>query len=304
MPVTRKYFGYTAIGVISAALLSGSALAAQTSQIPNFSGVVWGRDWPFFEPLPKGPRPVVGIDLTRPMKFGTPLAGNYNNPILKPWAAEVVKKRGDLAIKGQAPADPANQCMLEPTPFSLGKQYTMQMLQHRDGVTIMYVQDHRVRHIHMNASHPKNVTPTWQGHSVGHYEGDTLVIDTVGHKIGPLSMVDLYGTPFTAALHVIERYRLIDGAVARDAVKEHESVYLPPGMANPIPPEYGRGAIDPDISKKGLRIDITIEDPNVFTTPWSTRITYRPTIGHVFPEVACPENNKGPFVPRANKPDF
>jgi hypothetical protein len=46
-----------------------------------------------------------------------------------------------------------------------------------------------------------------------------LVIDTIGQKIGPLSMVDLYGTPFSLALHVIERYRLIDGATARDLTK-------------------------------------------------------------------------------------
>ena len=50
------------------------------------------------------------------------------------------------------------------------------------------------------------VTPAWYGDSVGHYEGDTLVIDTVGIKVGPFAMVDMYGTPHSAALHVVERY--------------------------------------------------------------------------------------------------
>jgi hypothetical protein len=45
---------------------------------------------------------------------------------------------------------------------------------------------------------------------VGHYEGDTLVVDTVGIKIGRYAMVDWYGTPNTEALHVVERYRMLD----------------------------------------------------------------------------------------------
>jgi hypothetical protein len=48
-------------------------------------------------------------------------------------------------------------------------------------------------------------------------KGDTLVIDTVGFKIGPFSAIDQYGTPFTQALHVVERYRLIDNQAARAA---------------------------------------------------------------------------------------
>jgi hypothetical protein len=86
----------------------------------------------------------------------------------------------------------------------------MQMILEADRVTILYVYDHEVRRVRMNAPHPAQVTPSWFGDSVGHYEGDTLVIDTVGIKIGPFAMVDWYGTPHTAALHVVERYRLID----------------------------------------------------------------------------------------------
>ena len=47
----------------------------------------------------------------------------------------------------------------------------------------------------MNQPHPVRVAPSWYGDSVGHYEGDTLVIDTVAIKIGPFAMVDMYGTP-------------------------------------------------------------------------------------------------------------
>ena len=74
----------------------------------------------------------------------------------------------------------------------------MQMLQQPDKITILYHHDHEVRHVRMNQPHPAQVTPSWYGDSVGHYEGDTLVIDTVGIKIGPFAMVDMYGTPHTA----------------------------------------------------------------------------------------------------------
>jgi hypothetical protein len=70
----------------------------------------------------------------------------------------------------------------------------------------------------MNQPHPATVTPSWYGHSVGRYDGDTLVIDTVGIKSDrPFAMVDMYGTPYTKALHVVERYRLIDYEAAKEA---------------------------------------------------------------------------------------
>jgi hypothetical protein len=58
----------------------------------------------------------------------------------------------------------------------------------------------------LNQPHSAQVSPFWYGDSVGHYEGDTLVIDTVGIKVGRYSMIDWYGTPHTEALHVVERY--------------------------------------------------------------------------------------------------
>ena len=91
------------------------------------------------------------------------------------------------------------------------------LLQQGDRITMLYDEDHEVRRVRMNAQHPAKLTPSWYGDSVGHYEGDTLVIDTVGFKLGPFSAVDQYGTPFTEALHVVERYRLIDYDAAREA---------------------------------------------------------------------------------------
>jgi hypothetical protein len=135
------------------------------------------------------------------------------------------------------------------------------------------------------------------GDSVGHYEGDTLVIDTIGIKVGRVSMVDRYGTPHSEALHLVERYRLIDVAEAKAAMEAHQRRAGFAGAA-PFDPNY-----------KGLRLEYTVEDPNVFTTPWSALITYRRT-AQPWAEQVCAENiveywpgmNIG--VPKADKPDF
>jgi len=86
----------------------------------------------------------------------------------------------------------------------------------------LYVAISKIRHVRLNGQHPQNVTPSWGGDSVGHYEGDTLVIDTVGVKVGPLSAIDNYGTPYSAALHLVERIRLIDGNTANAAAEQAE----------------------------------------------------------------------------------
>src|SRR6202030_4077755 len=112
--------------------------------------------------------------------------------------------------------------LAEPTPFTLSIQLGMQLIQQKDKVVLLYLSDHQVRHVHLNVPHSEHSAPTGQGESVGHYEGDTLVIDTIGQKVGPLSMVDRYGTPFSRSVHVIERYRLSHGATGRDPPLKHQ----------------------------------------------------------------------------------
>jgi putative tryptophan/tyrosine transport system substrate-binding protein len=160
--------------------------------------------------------------------------------------------------------------------------FGVHILQQRDEVTLLYLLYNTVRHVRLNEPHPENLMPSWQGHSVGWYEGDTLVIDTVGIKVSPLSTVDPFGTPHSKALHVVERYRLIDGEAAAEDQRKHGAIF------RPIPP-HGRGTIDPDTAKKGLQVEFTVDDPNVFTTPWSGRVTYRRLIGY-WPEAVCAEN--------------
>jgi hypothetical protein len=300
------------IATASAILLSSAALAQQsnpgTAPTPDLSGI-WGRNWVTLEPPPFGPGPIAS-KLRRP--DGSPIfsaIGDYTNPLLRPQAAEIVKKNGENELSGVANPNPHNQCWPEPTPFLLGIQFGVELIQRKDEVILLYVSNNQVRHVRMDVPHSANPTPTWQGESVGHYEGDTLVIDTIGQKVGPLSMVDRYGTPFGTTLHVIERYRLIDGVMARDLQRKHETTYFGTGGSSPLTNEYGRGDIDPDTAKPGLQVEITVDDPSVFTAPWSGLVTYRHVQG-IWPEAVCAENTRGAgsawvtLVPRAEKADF
>jgi hypothetical protein len=127
------------------------------------------------------------------------------------------------------------------------------------------------------------------------------VIDTVGIKVGPLSMVDRYGTPHTQALHVVERYRLLDSDAAKVAEERgrRENQFIGNGDWGP----------DPSYKGKALQLEFFVEDDGVFTTPWSATITYRRPSGE-WPEEVCAENTheyyagKETEVPRADKPDF
>jgi hypothetical protein len=310
------------VGASAAALLLSSALAQEgsrgTAAIPDFSGV-WGNRYLYgIEPPPSGPGPVVNksrrrqtvdIDGRRLPPANAPLVssaiqlvGDYANPILNPAAAEVVKKHAEMSLAGVGYPSPRNQCWPEGVPFIFTNS-AVQLLQQADKITMLYDEDHEVRRVRMNEPHPEQVTPSWYGDSVGHYDGDTLVIDTVGFKIGPFSAVDQYGTPFTRDLHVVERYRLIDHEAAKEAWERGGK-------------ENGRGggigetwAPDPSYRGKALQLRFMVEDKGVFTTAWSATKTYR-RVFRGWPENVCAENphkygtEKDAAVPTADKPDF
>ena len=268
--------------------------------IPDFSGT-WLHTLPGFEPLPSGPTALINRS-RRANGTGEilKLNGDYTNPILKPEAAAVVKKHAELGLNGIGDPNPRNQCWPEGVPFVFTNGPT-QLVQTPDKVTILYAYDHQVRRVRMNQTHPAHVTPTWYGDSVGHYEGDTLVVDTVGMKVGKYSMVDWYGTPHTEALHVVERYRLLDPGAAKEGFdRDAKQDNVADGMRN----ANSRG--------KYLQLQFTVEDKNVFTTPWTATMTYGaggPDAAAEWTEQACAENiqwysGKDADVPRAAKPDF
>jgi hypothetical protein len=130
---------------------------------------------------------------------------------------------------------------------------------------------------------------------VGRYEGDTLVVDTVGIKVGRYAMVDWYGTPHTEALHVVERYRMLDPEAAKEGFERDAK-------------EHNVGRRTPNRNGKYLQLEFTVEDEGVFTTPWKATMTYTAT-PFDWVEAVCAENiqwypGKDADVPRADKPDF
>jgi hypothetical protein len=257
-------------------LIAGIHSAAEPRQgaLPDFSGA-WGSNTQQF-------------------------TGDYTNPILKPQAAESVKRFREIELSGAAAPTPSSQCWPEPLPYIFWN-LRIQLLRQPDRTTILYSEDHEVRHVRMNQPHPERVVPSWYGDSIGYYEGDTLVVDTIGIRADrPFAMVDMFGTPYRSALHVVERYRLIDYEAARQAQQRAKKQLFHVPEAAP----------DPNYRDKGLQLRFTVEDPGAFTTPWSATVTYRRTLIPDWLEVVCAEDKheyyavRDTAVPSADNPDF
>jgi hypothetical protein len=290
------------------------------AEIPDFTRVWMHPGFPWFEPPASGPGPVTnksrwpqlpggpsGSVALPPLPPGVEgvsdydqLVGDDTNPILQPWAAEVVKKFGEMSLKGIVYGNPSNQCWPMPMPF-IYKQFMVQIIQQPDQVQIIYTAPSTdVRRIRLNARHPEPLTPSWYGDSVGHYEGDTLVVDTVGVKTDrPYAMIDLFGTPYSKSLHIVERYRLREYDDVKDAIERNKKENW---LLNGDVFSKHRG--------KFLQLHLTIEDEGVFTTPWTSTLTYVPG-PDVLGEVVCADNVRQYYydrsdtdVPRAAKPDF
>ena len=278
----------------AAAMPGFGQAAAPTASIPDLSGLWVHPSIPGMEPLASGPTSITNRSRRDGMNNILQLVGDYTNPILKPEAAAVVKKFGEMSLAGLGFPSPRNQCWPGGVPFVFTSG-AIQILQQPDKIAILYNYDHQIRHVRLNRSHPAHVTPTWYGDSVGHFEGDALVIDTVGIKVGPFAAVDWYGTPYTEALHVVERYRLIDYEAAKEGWERDAK-------------ENWRAQPAPNYRGKYLQLQFTVDDAGAFTTPWTATMTYgRSRVD--WAEAVCAENimwysGQEAAVPRANKPDF
>ena len=304
--------------VTSGSGLSGGETHGAAS-IPDFTRVWIHPGFPWFEPPASGPGPVTNRSRW-PQQPGDPLSGtvalpplppgvegisdydqlvgDYTNPVLQPWAAQVVKKFGEMSLAGIVYGNPSNQCWPMPMLF-IYKQGTVRILQQPDKVLLIYTGPSTdVRRVRLNDRHPEPLTPSWYGDSIGHYEGDTLVIDTVGVKTDrPYAMIDLFGTPYTKSLHVVERYRLREYDDVKDAIDRNKKENW---LMN--------GDVYSNHRGKFLQLHVTIEDAGVFTTPWTSTLTYVPNYDQ-FPEVVCSENQRWfpgteASVPTSDKPDF
>lgn len=264
--------------LLSAAVALGSTIpvvAQPASGIPDFAGL-WAHPNVGWEAPLSGPGPVRHV---AGHTGSNDLLGDDTNPILKPNAASVVRRNGQISQAGLAFPDPDNQCMSQPVPY-LFWNFEIQLLQRRDRITIIYNHDHDFREIRLNQPHAANFVRSWHGDSVGHYEGDSLVVDTIGIRSGGYSSIDRFGTPYTDALHVVERYRFISHEAANAAVARGEK-------------EWGHIPVfdvDPNDRGPGLQLEFRVDDPGVFTMPWTATVTYRRSASTEFTERVCAEN--------------
>jgi hypothetical protein len=159
---------------------------------------------------------------------------DLSNPILQPWVRQQMQRDNDEVRAGKVPFMARERCYPGGVPeFVIFRRVAPPMVffvQTSREVLIIWRGDSQVRHIYLDVPHSKNPAPSWYGQSIGHYEGDTLVVDTIG--LSTKTFVDNYRTPHTDKLHVIERFHMTDGG-------------------------------------KRLQVDIHVEDPGAFTVPWN-----------------------------------
>jgi hypothetical protein len=269
------------VAVIAGGLLIAGAAAAapRDAATPNLTGPWQNANNFKLIPAPSGPKPIDdlpgyihherGVDANGNDVSTNAYIGDYKNPLLTPWGSATMKKEAEDAIEGKDPFWPATFCypfgptaLLQPEPVVL--------LQESNKVTIFYQRDHQVRHVYLNVPHSKNVKPSWYGESIGHYEGDTLVVDTVGFN--DKTFIDRDGVPYSEKLHMVERYQA-----------------------------------SPD--GKAMQVEVTYDDPKAYTAQWKALIKYR-LGRLMPEEVACAESAIDPVtgtmnpIPVANVPDF
>jgi hypothetical protein len=175
---------------------------------------------------------------------------------MRPWVREIYEKRIADARAGRIFADTESYCVASGMPRAMrGPNYPIQILQTPGQVTILFEALHNMRFIYLDEELPpqEEVEPSLWGTSVGHWQGDTLVVKTIG--LSDRTTLDKVGLPHSNELEVTERIRLT--------------------------------------SKDTFEDIITINDPKAFTRPWQIRATYkRMPPGSRLMEYECADNNR------------
>jgi hypothetical protein len=266
-------------GFVCAAL--AAAAPSGPANVPNLSAGGWDGDGENeFTPPKSGPGPVTSdpahhyvsnFEARRTGAAANWRVADLNNPNLKPWVIEALRKTNADSLAGKAIFTREARCWPTGVPAMLLNPGRLYFIQTPGEIWIVQEAGHRVRRVFLDRPHSTDLKPTWYGESVGHYEsGNTLVVDTTG--MNDKSFVDSYRTPHTRALHVVERFSLLDGG-------------------------------------KWLEVDFTVDDPGAFNAPWSASKRWK-HVAAPLAEESCAENNAGYFgydiepMPHADKSDF
>jgi hypothetical protein len=187
---------------------------------------------------PAAPAPdISGVWSARGLSASIFAAGDSR---MTPWA----KTQYDMAKPSFGPKsvlltetnDPVYKCLPPGVPRIYFHPFPVQIVQIPGQVVLMFEYDHTTRHVFTDGrAHPDDAEPTWMGHSIGHWEGETLVIDTVGFK--EKTWIDRLGHAHSDQLHTVERLH--------------------------------RTAAD------NMQIDVTIDDPKAYTGPFTVNFNMR-----------------------------
>jgi hypothetical protein len=260
-----KYGGILTITVVvTAALGNGNgALAAgggtSTSAASNASEV--------FTRVPLPPLKLVSGDVIAPLPAGSPVPSGDPHDLEGIWASvgvAVVDNRQPISYLPEVKAGMERQRQLEAAgtpvvsqgtlcrpPGSVavaGNQFPTQIIQRPDKIVFIAEENRGIWQIYMNAKHPKNLRPSYTGHSVGHWEGNTLVVDSVGFNGKPSNAWGFMGVPISRDFHVVARIT--------------------------------RANTGDKLNGDVLVVEQTYEDPKVYQKPWSqsNRARWRPDL--------------------------
>ena len=248
--MSRHGGNFTAGALVGAICLTAGFSAMAQGTPANFApdrNIGWYAYNRLFIPPPSGAGPV-RQDPSRPYvtndefrvtgRQPTERVADLDNPILQPWAKEVLRKRNELILSGKRAPSPTASCWPKGvTAFLLSPMtQAMYFIQGPKEVVMILTSFNDVRHIHLADKHSANVKTSWYGESIGHYDGDALFVDTIG--LDDRTRVDGFGTPHTTQLHIIERFHLIEDG-------------------------------------KVLEVNVHVEDPGAFTMPWDAIQRFR-----------------------------
>jgi hypothetical protein len=245
-----------AVSILAAAAMAAMSIPA-AGQFPAESTIPKAKRHPrHLAQAPTGPAPRTADG--KPDLSGVWGYAAYTSDIAKDYDVGEVPMTalGDKLFKerqaNNGVEDPEARCL--PTGVPRRDPYPSKILQMPNLVVILFEGNlHSFRQIFLDRkAHPEDLNPSWWGDSIGHWEGDQLVVDTIGFN--GKTWLDLAGHPASDQLHVVERYSR---------------------------PDFGH-----------LKWEITIEDPVMYTRPWKvTEITPLLTSGDLI-EYVCTENER------------
>ena len=253
----RKLF---VISAMTAAMLSMPTQPASAQADPETRNVTAAkRDGPREGPIPRLPDGTVNL-MDGVWTGGGPIQDMERqggmqegelDALLLPWAKTLMESR-DVTMEPHNICLPMGVPRVTPFPYRFVQNYTHKAPTHM--FILIEGNIHTYRQIFMDGrEHPEFLDPTWLGHSIGHWEKDTLVIDTIGYN--DKFWFDRRGHPHTEQLHTVERWTRLD-------LGQMENV-------------------------------VTIDDPGAYTKPFTVRFMARLSPpGDELLEYICQENNQ------------